>query len=273
MFPELTFYHLNRHQIPDMSKKENGTITYSVNNKIGTIEFYHPKGNSLPGVLLRKLADTVQEAGKDGNANVIVLRSKGDGAFCAGASFDELLAVTNMDEGKEFFMGFAKVLNAMRTCPKPIIARIHGKTVGGGIGIAAASDFAFAHTDSSIKLSELALGIGPFVVGPAVGRRIGVSAFSTLAFDARTWYTAEWARQKGLYNKLLSTIDDLDESVDKLAGELAGSNPEAMRELKEITWQGTGHWSATLEQRAEISGRLVLSDFTREFIEEFKNKD
>lgn len=255
-----------------MSKKANGSILYSAKNKIGTIEFYHPKGNSLPGTLLRKLADTIQQAGKDGDANVVVLKSRGDGAFCAGASFDELLAIEDMDQGKHFFMGFAHVLNAMRTCPKPIIARIHGKTVGGGIGIAAASDFTFAHTDASIKLSELALGIGPFVVGPAVGRKIGISAFSTLAFDARTWYTAEWARQKGLYNKLLATIDDLDEAVNKLAGELAGSNPEAMRELKEITWQGTGHWDATLEQRAEISGRLVLSDFTRDFIREFKEK-
>lgn len=256
-----------------MSKKENGSISYSSKDKIGTIEFYHPKGNSLPGALLKKLADSVKKASKDDSVNVIILRSKGDGAFCAGASFDELLSISNMYEGKTFFMGFAFVLNAMRTCPKPIISRIHGKTVGGGIGIAAASDFSFAHTNASIKLSELALGIGPFVVGPAVGRKIGTSAFSTLAFDARSWYSAEWARQKGLYNKLLSTIEDLDEAVDKLAGELANSNPEAMRELKDILWQGTGHWDATLEQRAEISGRLVLSDFTREFIEEFKKKD
>jgi methylglutaconyl-CoA hydratase len=255
-----------------MSKKDNGSISYTAKNKIGTIEFYHPKGNSLPGMLLPELADTVQQAGNDGDANVIVLRSKGDGAFCAGASFDELLEISDMEQGKHFFMGFAHVLNAMRTSPKPIIARVHGKTVGGGIGIAAASDFTFAHTEASIKLSELALGIGPFVVGPAVGRKIGVSAFSTLAYDARTWYSAEWARQKGLYNKLLATIDDLDEAVDKLAGELASSNPEAMRELKDIIWQSTGHWDATLEQRAEISGRLVLSEFTRDFIKEFKEK-
>lgn len=255
-----------------MTKTENGSISYKNSNKIGTIEFYHPKGNSLPGSLLRELADTINNASQDPKNNVIVLRSRGDGAFCAGASFDELLAIKDLDEGKKFFMGFAHVLNAMRTCPKIIIARVHGKTVGGGIGIAAASDFCFAHTNASIKLSELALGIGPFVVGPAVGRKIGVSAFSTLALDARTWYSAEWARQKGLYNKLTSTTEELDEMVNKLAGELAGSNPDAMKELKEITWQSTGHWDATLEQRAEISGRLVLSDFTRNFIEEFKKK-
>ncbi len=256
-----------------MSKPAKGSISYNVNNKIATIEFYHPKGNSLPGELLRKLADTITKAGEDASVNVIVLCSKGDGAFCAGASFEELLAISNIEEGKNFFMGFAHVLNAMRTCPKMIIARIHGKTVGGGIGIAAAADYTFAHTSASVKLSELALGIGPFVVGPAVGRRIGVAAFSTLSLDARTWYTAEWARQKGLFNKLLATTEELDEAVHKLATELAASNPEAMKELKDIMWQGTGHWHATLEQRAEISGRLVLSDFTREFIEEFKKKD
>ena len=255
-----------------MAKSGKGSITYNSSKKIGTIEFYHPKGNSLPGNLLRELAKTIDKAAADSSVNVVVLRSKGDGAFCAGASFDELLAIDSLEEGKRFFMGFALVLNAMRKCPKMIISRVHGKTVGGGIGIAAASDYCFAHTDASIKLSELALGIGPFVVGPAVGRKIGVSAFSTLALDARTWYSAEWARQKGLFNKLLSTTEELDEMVNKLAVELASSNPEAMREMKEIIWQSTGHWDATLEQRAEISGRLVLSDFTREFIEEFKKQ-
>lgn len=255
-----------------MSDIEKGTITYHCENGIGTVEFYHPKGNSLPGALLRELAETVTKAGEDDNAKVIVLRSKGDGAFCAGASFDELLAIDDMDEGKNFFMGFAHVLNAMRTCPKLIIVRVHGKTVGGGIGIAAAGDFTVAHASASIKLSELALGIGPFVVGPAVGRKIGVSAFSTLALDARSWYSAEWAHQKGLFNKLTETPEELDEETDKLAKELSQSNPDSMSALKEITWQSTGHWHATLEQRAEISGKLVLSDFTKEFIEEFKKK-
>ena len=253
-----------------MSTSKNGTISYSNKNNIGTIEFYHPKGNSLPGALLSELAETITRAGKDDENQVIVLQSAGEGAFCAGASFDELLSIGNFEEGKQFFMGFANVLNAMRTCPKFIIARIHGKTVGGGVGIAAAADYAFAHQNASVKLSELAVGIGPFVVGPAVGRKIGTAAFSALATDARTWYSAEWAHEKGLYGKLFSTTDELDSAVAKLAGELAQSNPEAMKEMKEILWKGTGHWDSTLEQRAEISGRLVLSDFTRKFIEDFK---
>ncbi len=251
---------------------EQGSITTSIDKKIYTIEFHHPKGNSLPGKLLRDLADTITAAGNDENSRVIVLRSKGDGAFCAGASFDELLAVSNFDEGKHFFMGFAHVLNAMRACPKLIIARIHGKTVGGGIGLASAADYTLAHKSASVKLSELALGIGPFVVGPAVGRRIGTAAFATLSLDAKSWYDAEWAERNGLFNKLFDTKEELDAGVDKLAADLASANPEAMKELKQIMWQSTGHWDSTLEQRAEISGRLVMSDFTRNYIEEFRKK-
>ncbi|MEX0904581.1 MAG: enoyl-CoA hydratase/isomerase family protein [Balneolaceae bacterium] len=255
-----------------MTTTEQGSVSYSNKNNIGTIEFYHPKGNSLPGSLLRELAETITRAGEDEDNRVIVLRSAGEGAFCAGASFDELLAVSDFEEGKHFFMGFAHVLNAMRTCPKMIIARVHGKTVGGGIGIAAAADYTVAQSGASVKLSELALGIGPFVVGPAVGRKIGTAAFSTLALDARTWYSAEWAHEKGLYGKLLPSTDELNTAVNKLADELAESNPDAMKELKEILWQSTGHWDSTLEQRAEISGRLVLSDFTKDFIRQFKSE-
>jgi len=255
-----------------MTNIEKGSISYSATDHIGTVEFHHPKGNSLPGALLKELADTIELAGKNEEVRVIVIRSKGDGAFCAGASFDELLEIDSFVEGKKFFMSFAHVLNAMRTCPKLIIARVQGKTVGGGIGIAAAADYCIAHRDASIKLSELALGIGPFVVGPAVNRKLGTAAFASLALDAQNWYTSEWAYAKGLFNKVLNTTEELDEAVQRLASDLASSNPEATKEMKDILWQSTGHWHATLEQRAEISGRLVLSDFTREFIQEFKKK-
>lgn len=254
-----------------MTTTENGSVSYSNSDNVATIEFFHPKGNSLPGNILQKLAKTIHEAGESDKNEAIILRSKGDGAFCAGASFDELLAINNMEEGKEFFMGFAHVINAMRTCPKMIVVRVHGKTVGGGIGLVAAADYCVAHKSASVKLSELAIGIGPFVVGPAVGRKIGVSAFSTMALDPKNWYSAEWAHSKGLFNKLYDSVEELDKGTDEIASNLAVSNPEAMRQLKEIFWQSTGHWHATLEQRAEISGKLVLSDFTKKFIKEFKN--
>ncbi|TVQ03633.1 MAG: enoyl-CoA hydratase/isomerase family protein [Balneolaceae bacterium] len=253
-----------------MSKNQNGVVTYSSENNIGTIEFYHPKGNSLPKTLLIKLAETITKAGEDPSNQILVLRSAGEGAFCAGASFDELMKITNFDEGKEFFMGFAKVINAMRTCPKLILCRVHGKTVGGGIGIISAADFVVAMQGASIKLSELTLGIGPFVVGPAVGRKLGVASFTTLALDANTWYDAEWALSHGLFNKLTGSTAELDSEVHRLSAELAGSNPDALAHLKDVLWQATGHWGSTLEQRAEISGQLVLSEYTKRFIDNYK---
>ncbi|MAO65269.1 MAG: enoyl-CoA hydratase [Balneola sp.] len=252
--------------------EQNGAVNLTITNNIGTIEFYHPKGNSLPGAILRELAQTITDAGLNDEIRVVVIKSRGDGAFCAGASFDELIAIEDYDTGKEFFMGFALVLNAMRTCPKLIIVRVHGKTVGGGVGIAAAGDYTFAEEKASIKLSELALGIGPFVVGPAVERKVGTSAFSALSIDATNWYDAEWALEKGLFNKTFDSTYDLDQGIRDLAGELAKSSPDAMKNLKGVLWKGTENWDLLLEQRAEVSGRLVLSDFTKNFIRKFKEK-
>ncbi len=252
--------------------EQNGSVNLTIQNNIGTIEFYHPKGNSLPGAILRKLAQTITDAGEDDEIRVVVIKSRGDGAFCAGASFDELIAIKDYETGKKFFMGFALVLNAMRTCPKIIIVRVHGKTVGGGVGIAAAGDYTFAHKDAAVKLSELALGIGPFVVGPAVERKIGTSAFSAMAIDATTWHNSDFAKEKGLFNRVLDNTDELDAAVMELAGKLAKSSPDAMQKLKSVFWKGTKDWDSLLEQRAEISGRLVLSDYTKNFISKFRDK-
>ncbi len=249
-----------------------GNVELSITNNIGTIEFSHPKGNSLPGAILRKLADTIEKTGENDDIRVIVIKSSGEGAFCAGASFDELIAIEDFDTGKQFFMGFALVLNAMRTCPKFIIVRVHGKTVGGGVGIASAGDYTFAKKGASVKLSELALGIGPFVVGPAVERAVGTSSFSAMAVDAANWYDSTWATQKGLFNQEFETTKELDTAVETLANQLAKSSPEAMQELKQVLWKGTEHWDDLLEQRAEVSGRLVLSDYTKNFIKQFKTK-
>ncbi len=235
-----------------------------------TIEFYHPQSNSLPGKILEDLAHAVRHAGDDPNVIVIVLRSGGERAFCAGASFDELVAIKNEAEGLKFFSGFANVINAMRTCPKLVIGRIQGKCVGGGVGLAAAVDYAIAAGGADVKLSELAIAIGPFVVGPAVERKIGNSAFSQLAIDATMWRSADWARKKGLYAELHPSVQEMDESVARLVHTLSHSSPEAMAEIKKVCWQGTGDWDTLLLERARISGRLVLSDYTRRAIEKFK---
>lgn len=239
---------------------------------ITTIEFFHPASNSLPGNILAQLAEAITAAGKDAATAVIVLRSGGEKAFCAGASFDELVAINDTTSGQVFFNGFAHVINAMRTCGKLVIARVQGKAVGGGVGLISAADYAIAQSGAAVKLSELAVGIGPFVVGPAVERKVGSAAFSQLAIDATEWRSAAWAQQHGMYAAIYEDIETVDAEVERLAARLAGSSPEAMLELKNIFWEGTQHWDQLLTERAAISGRLVLSDFTRNAIAAFKAK-
>ena len=251
---------------------EQGHVISTIENQIGIIEFGHPLSNSLPGNILNKLALTITELSKNENCKVILLKSAGDRAFCAGASFDELVAIKDLEEGRIFFSGFAKVINACRTSQKIIVARIQGKAVGGGVGIAASADYAFATKHAAVKLSELAIGIGPFVVGPAVQRKIGLSAMSELAIDATQWRSAEWAQNKGLYSSVSESSEIMDEKINELIQKLANSNPDAMRELKEVFWAGTEDWDELLARRAEISGRLVLSEFTRNAIHAFKKK-
>ena len=251
---------------------EQGHVISTIENQIGIIEFGHPLSNSLPGNILNKLALTITELSKNENCKVILLKSAGDRAFCAGASFDELVAINDLEEGRIFFSGFAKVINACRTSQKIIVARIQGKAVGGGVGIAASADYAFATKHAAVKLCELAIGIGPFVVGPAVQRKIGLSAMSELAIDATQWRSADWAQNKGLYSSVSESSEIMDEKINELIQKLANSNPDAMRELKEIFWAGTEDWDELLARRAEISGRLVLSEFTRNAIHAFKKK-
>ena len=255
-----------------MNAVDQGNVTYAIEQGIATIEFSHPLSNSLPGKVLAKLADTITTLGQDDTVKILVVRSAGERAFCAGASFDELVAIDDLAKGKVFFSGFANVINACRTCPKLIVGRVQGKAVGGGVGLAAAFDYTLATQHAFVKLSELAVGIGPFVVGPAVERKMGVSAMSHLAINATEWQSAEWARSKGLYTGVYDTAEAMDEAIDTLANRLCQSNPEAMRQLKKIFWQGTEHWDQLLAERAEISGQLVLSDFTKQAIAKFKAK-
>ncbi len=250
----------------------NGFVTSETHKGITTIEFFHPQSNSLPKKILEELANKIHAAGFDDDSKVIVLRSGGEKAFCAGASFDELITIEDEKRGFDFFSSFANVIIAMRKCPKLIIGRIHGKCVGGGVGLAAAVDYAIAVEGAEVKLSELAIGIGPFVVGPAIERKTGTSAFNQLAIDAGMWRNADWARRKGLFSELHPTTEGMDESIFRLSNQLAHSSPEAMAEMKKIFWKGTEDWDDLLSKRAEISGRLVLSSFTKEAIAKLKSK-
>jgi len=247
-----------------------GYVKSHIEHGINTIEFFHPQSNSLPSKLLDKLAQEIHFAGNQPETIVIILKSCGDKAFCAGASFDELITIKNETEGLQFFSGFAHVINAMRKCPKMIIGRIHGRCVGGGVGLAAAVDYAIAVQGADVKLSELSMGIGPFVVGPAIERKIGNAAFSTLALDAGKWRNSDWAKRNNLYAEVHDTVENMEEAIFQLSNSLAHSSAGAMAETKKMLWHGTEDWDHLLKERAAISGRLVLSDFTRHAIEKFK---
>jgi len=247
-------------------------VKIKTENGIGTIEFFHPQSNSLPGHILAELANTITKAGEDDNIKVIILKSAGERAFCAGASFDELIAIDNEATGKQFFSGFANVINAARKCPKFIIGRVQGKAVGGGVGMASATDYCFATKFASIKLSELAIGLGPFVVGPPIERKIGSSAFSQLTINATEWHSAEWAREKGLFANVYDSTEGMDTAIQMLAEKLAASNPDSMQGLKQVIWDGTDHWDSLLLERAAMSGTRVLSEFTKKALEKLKKR-
>ena len=254
-----------------INETNGGYVKSHTEHGITTIEFFHPQSNSLPLKMLDSLAQEIHYAGTH-DTRVVILKSAGVGAFCAGASFDELLAVQNEHDGMEFFSGFANVINAMRKCTKLIIGRIHGKCVGGGVGLAAAVDYAIATKDAEVKLSELAIGMGPFVVGPAIERKIGTSAFSQLAIDSTLWRNSDWAKQKALFAEVHQSVHDMDESIYRLSNSLTHFSPEAMAEMKKMFWRGTDNWDTLLKERAAISGKLILSDFTKTAITNFKNK-
>ena len=252
------------------ASSNSGSLTTIIKDNIATVQFGHPASNSFPRKLLNELTAELNQLSTNSSVSVIVLRSEGAGAFCAGASFDELLAVSNQEEGTQFFSGFANLINAMRKCSKIIVGRIHGKAVGGGVGIAAACDYAFATIDSSIKLSELAIGIGPFVIEPAVSRKIGKTAMTEMTLAATEWKNTDWAQDKGLYAKVLGNQVELDIDIAHFTAKLASYNPEALTQMKKIIWEGTEDWDVLLLERAAISGELVLSDFTKNALNQFK---
>ena len=244
-------------------------VHQNIQNGISTIEFFHPAHNSLPGTILVELVKNINDAGSNSKVKVIILKSGGTRTFCAGASFEELMNINDAETGKVFFSGFANVINSMRKCPKFIIGRIQGKTVGGGVGIASATDYCMATKFASIKLSELNLGIGPFVVGPAVERKLGLSGMSQIAIDANSFYSADWAKQKGLFAQVYESTEEMDKAIQSFAEKLCSCNPDAMKEMKKVFWSGTEDWDDLLAERAAISGRLVLSDFTKETLKKF----
>ncbi len=252
------------------TNRENGSLYTRIDGKVAIVEFGHPAGNSFVAELLNRLTNEFHTLSENQNISVVVLKSEGDRVFCGGASFNELTSITNIEEGKLFFSGFANVINAMRTCKKPIIGRVQGKTVGGGVGLAAACDYVFASVNASIRLSEISIGIAPLVIGPAVERKMGKAAISELSFSPAEWKNAYWANEKGLFSKVFDTIEEMDKELDFSVGQLAGYNPKALQEWKKVLWEGTEHWDKLLLERAALTGKLVLSEYTKDALSKFK---
>jgi len=249
-----------------------GKINISIKNKVVTLSFYHPASNSFPSYLLKELTKTISEIGTYDEAKLIILKSEGNKSFCSGASFNELLAIKNLNQGIEFFSGFANLINAMRKCPKIIISRVQGKAVGGGVGIIAASDYCFATEKADLKLSEISIGIGPFVVAPAIERKIGIAALGELSLNATEWHNAYWAKEKGLFSKIFENAKDMDNEINLFSSKLTSYNPQALTALKKMLWKNTEDWDDLLLERAAISGKLVLSEFTKESLQKFLKK-
>jgi methylglutaconyl-CoA hydratase len=250
--------------------RPNGSLYTKIENKVATVEFGHPASNSFVAELLDRLTQEIHKLSNNDKVNAIVLRSEGKKAFCAGASFDELLAVSDLEQGKQFFSGFANVINAMRTCSKVIIGRVQGKTVGGGVGLVGACDYVFASESASIRLSELTIGIAPLVIAPAVERKVGTAALAELSLAPTEWKSAYWAQEKGLFSKVFDDIGELDGALEFFAQQLASYNPQALADWKKVLWEGTDHWQTLLTDRAAITGKLVLSEFTKEALAKFR---
>ncbi len=252
------------------TKRENGSLYTRIEHKVATVEFGHPASNSFVAELLDRLTNELDKLSENREISVIVLKSEGDRAFCAGASFDELMAISNLEEGKVFFSGFANVINAMRKCKKIIVGRVQGKTVGGGVGLASACDYVFASENAAIRLSELSIGIAPLVIAPAVERKIGKTALAELSLSPTEWKNAYWAKEKGLFAKVFGSLKELDKELEFFTQKLSAYNPDALNEWKKILWDGTDHWDKLLTERAEVTGTLVLSDFTKNALSKFK---
>lgn len=245
------------------------SVQLNITHNIATISFYSIKSNSFTSIMLHELSQLLDEVSKNETINVVILKSEGEKTFCAGASFDELLQVENEEDASLFFSGFAKVILAMKNCKIPIITRVQGNAVGGGVGIIAASDYAFSLNNCKVKLSELSLGFGPFVIEPAVSRKIGIIAMQNISYNPVEWKNIQWARENNLFQETFETIELMDEKIEIFVNQLSNYSRDALVELKKVFWNNTEHWDKLLYERAAISGKLALSSYTKVKLKEF----
>jgi methylglutaconyl-CoA hydratase len=249
----------------------NAFVISEIKNSISIITFGTPKSNSLPGEILEKLAQTILDEGSKNEVKAILLKSDGDKSFCAGASFDELLEIEELEKSKIFFGGFAKVLNAMRNCGKLVIVRVQGKTTGGGVGIACAADYCFATEEAAMALTELNLGIGPFVIGPFVERKVGKSAYSAMSIDA-DFRSADWCEKHDVYHSVSENIEIMDVEINAFMEKLSTRSSDALALIKKVSWEGTEHFEQLMPERILMSASLILEDSAKENIGKIKER-
>lgn len=254
-----------------LADNQNGSLHSRISKGIATIEFGHPKANSLTSALLEGLMQEFNSLSENDKVSLILLKSKGEGAFCAGASFDELLQIDNLTDATHFFNGFANVFLAMRNCKKPIVGQIQGKATGGGVGLIAACDYTLATENAWIRLPELAIGIAPFVIAPVLIRKIGTTALNEMYMTPNLWKESHWAQRYNLYTQVLKNIKELNEQTAHFTENLAKINSNVLAEMKQITWKNTENWSEELHKNATLSAKFLLSEETKSILMNFKN--
>src|SRR5690554_44412 len=254
-------------------KDDRGFINTKINDLgIACITFFHPSHNSFPRKQLEELATKINDLSNNDEVKLILLESEGDQTFCAGASFDELLTINTRAAGKQFFSGFALVINAIRLSKKIVVCKVQGKAIGGGMGLAAACDYCFATEHADVRLSELSVNLGPFVIAPAVERKIGLSAFITLTLNPDEYKDAKWAKNHGLFQEVYPDLESMNDAVHTFCKRLCSYNTEVLSDLKSVFWHNTDHWDTLLIERADISGKLLLSEKTKASLLAFNNR-
>jgi methylglutaconyl-CoA hydratase len=200
--------------------------------------------NAFDAALIHELHKAFSDVG---DARVVLLAGEGP-SFCAGADVEWQRSAIDLsyEENVEDALRLYRMLEAVDTCPAPVVGRIQGYALGGGSGVAACLDVGIAATDAVFGFSEVKLGIIPAVISPFVLPRIGAAARRYFLTGER--FDAPTALRIGLVSEV---ANDLDGAVEQVVDELLTSGPEAAREAKRLVRDRPGGAAA-----AQIAARL-----------------
>lgn len=197
-----------------------------------------------------------------GAARVLVLRGSGKN-FCAGADLNWMSRMVSYtrDENIRDSSLLAKMFALMNDCPVPVVGRIHGAAIGGGVGLVAVCDVAIASSDTKFGLSEVKLGILPAVISPYVIAKIGETHARALFLTGER-FEAERAMRIGLVHRVVDSVAELDAAVYETVTQLKTSGPEAVRECKKLIAHVAG------SERADAIPYTIEAIATRRVSEE-----